>query len=156
MILLHATSAVICLVAGLALLSPRRARRRPILARLFIGSLIGMILFMITATISHWYDISITERIVFAGLPVLGIYMLYRGVVALKKLKSGADADYINDVGFTLISLFNGFIIVALIDLNAHPILVPAAAIAGTVAGGKYIEHVRLKHRIQHTQGVSR
>lgn len=71
--------------------------------------------------------------------------MLYRGIMAAKKLRSSTPVEYIDDIGFSLISLFNGFIIVALIDLNASPILVAGAALAGTFTGSRYIKSTKSK-----------
>ncbi|WP_022885347.1 hypothetical protein [Glaciibacter superstes] len=42
---------------------------------------------------------------------------------------------FVNHVGFTLISLFDGFVIVAAIDLHAPPWLVASLAIGGVIAG---------------------
>ena len=145
LVTLHALFAVGCFITGFMLLSPHRAKRYPVIIKLFIASLIGMIIFMVAATISHWQEISPTERIVFSGLPLLGIFMLYRGIMAAKKLRSSTPVEHIDDIGFSLISLFNGFIIVALIDLNASPFLILAASLAGTLIGSRYIKSTKSK-----------
>lgn len=146
LVVLHAFFALICFTTGFILLSPARAKRYPAAIKLFVVSLIGMIIFMVTATISHWNEITATERIVFSGLPLFAMYMLYRGIIAAKKLKGeGNPIEYIDDIGFSLISLFNGFIIVALIDLNASPLVVFTAAIAATFIGSKYIKAKKSK-----------
>lgn len=148
LVTLHALSAAGCFITGFMLLSPRRAKRHPVIIKLFIASLIGMIIFMVGATISHWQEITPTERIVFSGLPLLGIFMLYRGIKAAKKLRNHTPVKYIDDIGFSLISLLNGFVIVALIDLNASPVLVVGAALAGTFIGGKYIKSTKSKLKV--------
>jgi hypothetical protein len=145
LIVLHAVSAIICFAAVIALLSPPRVKRYPVLIKIFLISLIGMIIFMVFATISHWNDLSVAERIVFSGLPILGLYMLYRGLLAMKKIKGDMPVEYIDDIGFALISLFNGFIIVGLIDLGAPPFLTPVVGVAGTVLGSKYIKSIKLR-----------
>lgn len=140
MIILHAVFAVLCFITGLAIISPERVKRQMWLLPAFIISLGGLIVFMVAAMVAHWYDISDTERIAFSGLVVLGLYMLYRGLRARTRLLNKiADEDYINDVGFILISLFNGFIIVALIDLHAPAWMVIAGAVIGVVVGSKGI-----------------
>jgi hypothetical protein len=59
----------------------------------------------------------------YAGLLGLGLYMLWRGARAWMRLctqGSGWRPRYIDDVGFTLISLFDGFVIVGAMDLGAQ------------------------------------
>lgn len=147
MIILHAVSAVICFVTGLAIISPERAKQHTWLLPTFITSLIGLIIFMVAAMAAHWYDISVLERVTFSGLVILGLYMLYRALQARKRLQSeNIPESYINDVGFTLISLFNGFIIVALIDLQAPAWMVVAGAIIGVVVGSKGIASARRRY----------
>lgn len=64
---------------------------------------------------------------------------------AKKHFSDGKLGNYIDDIGFVLISLFNGFIIVALIDLRAPPVLIPLIAVAGTIYGSKYIKSIKQK-----------
>jgi len=54
---------------------------------------------------------------------------------------------YLDDIGFNLISLFDGFVIVAAIDLGAPVWLVVLGAIAAVVLGAQLIE--RAKRREQ-------
>lgn len=144
-IILHTLFAVVSFVIGIILLSASKLKRFPWLIKLFIISLIGMNVFMVAATVSHWYDISTTERVIFSGLPALGLYMLYRGIQAKTNIMQDKLSNYIDDIGFILISLFNGFVIVTLIDLSAPPITVPFVALVATVVGSKFIKSIKQK-----------
>jgi len=140
LIILHACSALVCFVTGVAIISPQRAKRHTWLLPAFLISLIGLLAFMVGAMASHWSEIGATERIAFSGLVVLGLYMLYRGLHAKGQLHGkNIPENYIDNVGFSLISLFNGFIIVALIDMHAPVWLVVAGAVLGVVVGTRGI-----------------
>lgn len=145
MIILHTICALVCFVTGFALLSTKKVKQHPWLYTLFVYSLLGMIIFMVSATYSHWSDLTIGERIAFSILPFLGLYMLYRAKLAMTNLTHNRPLKYINDIGFSLISLFNGFVIVALIDLSAPPLLIPVVAIVGTMLGIRYLNSVKRK-----------
>ncbi|HEX8390195.1 MAG TPA: hypothetical protein VF597_02135 [Candidatus Saccharimonadales bacterium] len=112
----------------------------------FVYSLIGMIVFMIAATISHWGDIALSERIVFSLLPLLGLYMLYRAVKSRGHISAGEERMYIDDIGFGLISLLNGFIIVGLLDLRAPGWVVVIGAVLAVIAGNRYIAAVKRRY----------
>jgi len=145
-IILHATSGLVGFATGVALLSPNLFKRKPWILPVFVGSMVSLIIFMISAMIAHWTEIELNEKIIFTGLVFLAAYMLYRAIKARRKLlQAHTPIGYIDDVGFPLIALFNGFIIVALIDLNAPIWLVIVSAIAATVVGSKWIKRTKAK-----------
>lgn len=144
MIIMHSISGVIAFITGLAILSPKRLKKHTWLLPTFLISLAGLIVFVVGAMISHWYDISPTEQVIFTGLVGLAIYILYRGVHARSLLhQQQVPENYIDDIGFILISLFNGFIIVALIDLGAPAWLVVVGAVLATVLGSRRIKSAK-------------
>lgn len=140
-IVLHAASGVFCFISGLMLLSPKQYRKRPWILTVFLTSLIGLIIFLIGATVSHWGDLTVATRIIYTSLFGLSLYMLWRALQARHKLKLGhMNMSYVDDIGFPLISLFNGFIIVALIDLQMPPVVVVIGAVVAAVAGGQIVK----------------
>jgi uncharacterized membrane protein len=147
MIIFHAAAGVISFAAGIFLLSPKRAQKHPAIFTLYLLSLIGLIIFMIGAMISHWNDISMTEQITFSGLVILGVYMLYRAVMAKRLLSEGSKqyGKYMDAIGFTLISLFDGFIIVGAIDLKFPGWIVAACAIGAVIIGNRFIKKEKAK-----------
>ena len=76
----------------------------------------------------------------------------YRGRARLRRPVSGWRPRYLDDVGFTLISLFEGLVIVAAIDLGLSAWLVALIAVGG-VAGGIYAMN-RVKARLSAQQPV--
>src|SRR6266545_1895590 len=81
-----------------------------------------------------------------AGALSLGLYMVWRGAQAGARLRRQAGdwrPRYIDDIGFTLIALFEGFVIVSAIDLGAPVWLVILVAVAGVVAGNLVIRRVK-------------
>ncbi len=98
----------------------------------------SLLLFMIGAVVAHWTELSATERFVFSGLTGLGLYMVWRAREALATWHGAAPgwkSPFIDHIGFTLISLFDGFVIVSAIDLHAPGWLVAIVAVLGVVVG---------------------
>jgi hypothetical protein len=88
--------------------------------------------------IVFWTNYSNPERIIFTGLFGLALYMLYRARSAsrlLKFPKNNWKYGYIEHIGFTLISLFEGFIIVATLNAGSPGWFVAILAVLGVFAG---------------------
>lgn len=138
LIILHAFSGTISFFAGCALvLLPKYLANKRLFA-LYFWSLVGLIVFLAGAMIAHWMHYSNPERIIFTGLFGLGIYMLYRAQNASRLLKSQQNNwkhSYIDHIGFTLISLFEGFIIVTVLSAGGPGWLVAILAILGVLIG---------------------
>jgi hypothetical protein len=131
-IVLHAASGVVAFGTGCA------AIRRQAWFRYYFWSLALLDVFMVISVTIGWRDMSTTERTVFSGLIVLGAFMMWRAIQASRTRPTAGNppsAKYIDHLGFTLIALFEGFVIVAAIDLGAPSWLVVALAVGGVVAG---------------------
>jgi hypothetical protein len=75
---------------------------------------------------------------VYSGLLVLAGYTGWRGWRAAQDLVGRAGArrtQYVEDVGFTLIALFDGFVIVSALDLGVPGWLVVALGVFGILVG---------------------
>jgi hypothetical protein len=84
-----------------------------------------------------WPHLDTSTRLVYSGLLLLDFYMLWRAWRALVRLRRQDPAwlsRYVDDIGFMLISLFDGFVIVLAIDLHAPGWLVALIAVAGILA----------------------
>ncbi len=142
LIIVHAVCAVLAFGFGYFAVLPRvtlESRQRRF--RYYFIMLIGMVVFLAGAIVAHLAQLGAMERAVFSGLFILSLYMLFRAVQARGALSSQRDRwfiGYVDDIGFTLISLFEGFIIVGGIDLGAPAWLIAAAAVLG-VAGGRVV-----------------
>lgn len=141
MIVFHAVAGLTSFVSGVLLLSRKQTTRTRALP-VFLGALIALIIFMIAAVISHWDMLSVATRATYGGLVLLAGYMIYRAWKVRYKLRSSdIDLSYVDDVGFSLIALFDGFIIVSLIDLRTPVWVVIAGAVAAVIIGIRAVEH---------------
>ena len=136
LIWLHATAGVIAFAAGILCL--RLTSAGSWWFRGYLAALVGLVVFMVAVVAVDWLGLDLASRLIYSGLIVLGLYMLWRGWrarTALLVQKASWRPEYLDHVGFTLISLFDGFVIVAAIDLHLPGWLVALVAVAG-VAGG--------------------
>lgn len=138
LIILHAVSATISFFAGCFLILSLSDVSNLRLFRMYWWTLVGLVVFLAGAMLVYWMQYSSTERITFTGLLGLGIYMLYRARSANRLLQAQEDNwkhGYIEDIGFTLISLFEGFIIVGGLNSGLPVWLVAVLAILGVLLG---------------------
>ena len=149
MIVLHAAAGVTAFAAGCLALSPspteRRAHR---LFPLYLASLWLMVAFMLGAMAAHWGQLATAERAIFGGLFLLGLFMAWRGWAAWRLLRGREGAwrlPYMEHVGFTLIALWDGFVIVLAIDLGAPVWLVLLLAVLGVVVGNRALHRVEAR-----------
>lgn len=138
LIMLHSASATVSFFAGTFLMvSPLSISGR----RFFSGywwSLVGMVILLAAAILVYWADYSGVQRIVFPGLLALGLFMLYRASSAKRLMRDQPDTwedDYLEHIGFTLISLFEGFVIVSGLNSGLPGWLVAVIAIFGILVG---------------------
>jgi hypothetical protein len=120
-------------------------RRQPYFLWYFV-SLALLDVFMVASVAVGWVDMGTPERVVFSGLIVLGGYMMWRAIQASRTRPTGGAAPsgaYLDHLGFTLIALFEGFVIVLAIDLGAPVWAVVAIAVAGVVAGNLSIRRLK-------------
>ena len=141
-ITLHAASGIISFFAGLSLLFFTKHIANKRFFNLYFWTLTGLIIFLAGAMIAYWMRYTNAERVIFSSLFGLGIYMLYRARNArqlLMKQRSNWKHGYISHIGFTLISLFDGLIIVTLVNSGGPGWLVALFAILGVVVGNQAI-----------------
>lgn len=152
-IILHTISGLVCFVSGCLLLSVKGGKKYKKALPTFIVALLGLIIFLVGAIISHWNELDTVTRIVYGGLFLLSLYMMYRALQARQKLvaSTSRNLSYVDDIGFPLIALFNGFIIVALIDLGAHMAVVIIGAVVAAIIGGRMVEKRKQKLSDQHS-----
>ena len=145
-IIVHALSATGAFVIGVTLLFQSSTKRQLQLGVAFLVLLILMEVFLVIAILSHVTSLPTMTQLIFGGLAILGLYMIWRAFQAVSVLREqpgnqGAVIDY---VGFNLISLFDGFAIISAIDLQAPGWLVAVIAV-GAVALGISAINVRKK-----------
>jgi cell division protein FtsW (lipid II flippase) len=148
-IVLHAAAAVGAFAVGAAALDPRRARSHRWTLPALVGLLVAMTVFMIGAMAAHWSDLPGGSQVVFSVLVGLAVYMVYRAVHASSLAyheAHGREPRHVDDLGFILIALFDGFVIVAAIDLGAPVWIVIPLAVLAVVVGHRALQ--RYKSRV--------
>lgn len=138
LIMLHAAAAAISFFIGCFLIISLRQASDQRLFSLYLWSLVGMVILLIGAMLVYWNEYSDTERIVFPVLLGLGMFMLYRAQNASRLLKARQNdwkPGYVEHIGFTLISLFEGFVIVTVLNAGGPGWLVALLAILGVLVG---------------------
>lgn len=136
--LLHAAAAALAFLAGCLLIFSSVYLSNQKLFSVYDWALISMVILLAGAIFVYWTEYSSVERIVFPGLLVLGIYMLFRAWSANRLLASQPNAwknNYIEHIGFTLISLFEGFIIVSGLNSGFPGWLIAVVAVTGLLIG---------------------
>src|SRR5262245_55649650 len=130
LIVIHTITSVVALIAGLWLMYRLPKRSEPgIPFQLYLGSLVLMAAALIAVVVLDWPRLSNLTRGIFAGLEILAVYMFYEGLQAHRVLQAHSliwRSDFIDHVGFTVISLLVGFILIAAMDLNFSVWLVAA------------------------------
>ena len=137
-IVLHATSAIAALIIGIVLIFQSNALRQLQLARALVVLLVLMEVFLVIAILSHVTSLSTLTQIIFGGLALLVVYMIWRAVqavIVLTKHQPEYQLKVIDHVGFVLISLFDGFAIVSALDLQAPAWLVAVIAVGAVGVG---------------------
>lgn len=145
-IVIHAVSATAAFIVGIVLIFQKDTLRQLQLSVAFLVLLILMEVFLVTAILSHVTSLPVITQVIFAGLAVLGVYMIWRAVQAWSVLREshGNPEAVIDHIGFNLIALFDGFAIISSIDLQAPGWLVAVIAVAA-VAIGVYAINTRKK-----------
>ena len=137
----HAACALVAFALGLlAVWQPATGVTRVL--RAYLGALWLMVVFLGLAVLVDWSGLDTSTRAVFSGLLVLAVYTGWRGSRAARAQSTEA---FVEDVGFTLIALFDGFVIVGSIDLRAPGWFVIALGVVGVLIGRLGIQ--RLKQR---------
>ncbi len=93
-----------------------------------------------------WATIGVATRVLFAAFAALGVYMVWRADQARQSQPSGSagpSTAYVAHVGFTIVALFDAFIVILVLDIGAPGWLVVAAGVLIAVAGHFALRAVR-------------
>ncbi len=141
----HAAGGLAAFVTGCFILRPRD--NVPFFGfNLYFVTLWVVVIMLLIVVLWDWSSLSGINRLVFGGLTLLAFYTGFRGWQARQAIllrKSNWKEKYIDHTGFTLISLFDGFIIVSAIDLKMPGWLVGAAGMLGIITGILIINRVK-------------
>jgi hypothetical protein len=129
---------------GAVIIRPRVSGLSP-LFRTYLGALWLMVLFLILVVALDWTHLTLPSQVLFGALTLSALYIGWRGWQALERLRNPVgnwQARYSDDVGFTLIALFDGFAIIGALDLGAPLWLVIAIGVLGVLAGRLAVRRV--------------
>lgn len=86
-IVIHALSATGALIIGIVLLFQSKALRQLQLGVAFVVLLLLMEIFLVIAILSHMMSLPALMQLIFLGLTMLGLYMVWRAVQAVLILR---------------------------------------------------------------------
>ncbi len=140
----HAACGLVAFALGVIVRRLRASGVSP-LFRSYLGALWLMVALLIAVVAVDWGAIAPAVRALYGALTALALYTGWRGWRALRALRSPAVApgDYIEDVGFTLITLFDGFVIIGALDLGSPVWLVVIVGVLGVLVGRLGIRRVK-------------
>lgn len=139
----HATSGVVAFTAGCVAI-----RRRSAFA-VYQWALVSLVVFLAAVVAADWPRLSTTSQALFAALSGLGGYMIWRSVQARRLLPATSaqpSGRYLDHLGFTLVALFDGFAIIAVLTFGGPGWLDGVVGVLGVAVGHATI--TTLKTRI--------
>lgn len=131
-IVIHASTGALAFAVGL--LALQRARW----FRTYLVFLWAMALSLVVAVVDEWGALGMATRVIFTGLIVLAAAMLVRAELARRNRpdqSGGPSARYVEHLGFTLVSLFDAFVVVSVLNAGAPGAVVALAGVLVGVAG---------------------
>lgn len=136
LIALHAASGVIAFCAGAFTIRDGR------FFVVYLSSLVATTLFLAAAVAVSWTSTDATARVLFVAFTALALVMVARAVLARRGRPN--THDYVEHIGFTLVALFDAFVVITVLNTGAPIWLVVASGVAIAVAGHFVL---RLAHR---------
>jgi len=128
----HAASGVVAFAAGCAAIFRRSA------FAVYFASLVALVVSLAAVVAVDWPRLDGPPRSLYAVLTVLGGYLIWRAVQAHRLRPSDSahrSARYLDHVGFTLVALFDGFAIIAVLTAGGPGWLAAAIGVLGVGVG---------------------
>src|SRR5919108_2898726 len=132
LISLHAASGLVAFTAGC--LAIRRRSWFPV----YLWSLASLLVFLVLAVATDWPQLDPVARILFTAFLAFGGVMAWQALEARRRLpQPGAppSAAYLDHLGFTLVALFDGFVVILALDLGGTPWIAAVAGGLGAIGG---------------------
>lgn len=131
-IALHAVAGSLSLLAGCVAIRGRA------LFGTYFWALVAMEVLLVLAIAAEWPALTPPTRLLFGVLALLGVFMVWRADKARRIRPSGSEAPsarFVAHVGFTLIALFDAFIVVLILNRGASGPLIAVVGVLIAVAG---------------------
>ncbi len=145
----HAAAGAIALLTGCVAITGRA------LFGIYLWSLVAMEVFLALAVAAEWTVIDTASRVLFTAFVGLGLFMLWRAGQARRLRPRAAERlspSYVEHIGFTLVALFDAFIVIVVLNAGGPIWLIVTAGVAIAVAGHFVLR--AMHRRLDHT-GVS-
>jgi hypothetical protein len=145
LIVLHASFATIAFGFGCSLMVSLPASVWSARFLAYYASAMAAVAMLIAVVLVDWNGLPLVKRIAFGALCLLALYLALRTEQArstLERARAGWRARFAGQIGFVLVSLFDGFCIVSAIDLHLPPVVIALVAVLGVVAGILVIRRV--------------
>lgn len=158
LIAVHAAASVAAFAFGCLALRPPTPRVPPAF-RLYLGALWLMVLALLAVVALDWGGLDLPSRALYAALSALALYTGWRGWRALRQLRGRAGGwrgRYVDDVGFTLITLFDGFVIILALDAGAPLWAIVLVGVLGVLVGRLVVERTKRGMVERHPAGGER
>lgn len=129
---LHAAAGTVALLAGCVAIA------RGTLFGAYLWSLLGMEIFLVAAVAAEWSTLDPGTQVLFVAFAGLGLFMLWRADQARRMRPSGSarpSSRYVEHVGFTLVALFDAFVVIAVLNAGAPVWAVVASGVVIAVIG---------------------
>lgn len=140
----HAVSGVIAFALGVAL--ALRRSPHPAQAMAYAIALTLMALFVTGAVILDWPSLAPAAQGLFTTLLALAAYTVWRGWKARNELTPRRhEPGAVDDVGFTLITLFTGFVVILVNDLGGPAWLLAVLGILAILAGRRAVVLIKAR-----------
>ncbi|GAA1190269.1 hypothetical protein [Prauserella alba] len=137
LVLVHAAAAVAALGLGIA------ALRRLSLLRAHTVSIVIMAALLPVTIALRWAEREAATTAIFSALAALGVAMIVRAVLAERSARLGRRRAVLSHVGFNLVALVTGFLIVPVMRSGLGTLGITATAILVPVAGSLTLHLLR-------------
>ncbi|MBB3661653.1 uncharacterized protein YacL [Prauserella sediminis] len=137
LVLIHAAAAIAALGLGIAAL-----RLTPLL-RAHTVSIVIMTALLPVAIALRWTERAPATTAIFSALAALGVVMIVRAVLAERAARLGYHGAVLSHIGFNLIALVTGFLIVPVMRSGLGTLAITATAIVVPVAGSVALHLIR-------------
>ena len=120
---LHAGTGVLALLAGLG------AHRGPRWFAVYLWSLVATMVFLAAAVVEEWATLDVAARVLFTAFVGLGVVMVR---LAVQARGLGLTPRHVDLVGFTLVALFDAFMVITVLGAGATTAVAAGVVVAIT------------------------
>lgn len=152
LLVLLTIAATISLLAGFVIVTYIRRWYYDWLFNTYLWALIAMAITLVATTAWGWGHLTLTSQIIHVALSVVSLYAVYRGFVARHKhlyRYTGWRLDLIDDVGFTLVFLLTGFLVLVAVNLHLPIWAIIPLCIIGIVSGWQWLLYIKRRYLME-------